>query len=151
MSGSCAFCEIVAGTRGQEVALERYGVVAFLCEPPATWGHLLVVPRTHRRDIWEIPREEAHGVMDAALLLSTVVRDELGAAGVNLRQNNGQAAGQDVFHFHLHVVPRYPGDTLGRGCVWGAPPWRPPQGGEAERRRVAEAIRAGIAAHVPSL
>jgi len=82
--------------------------------------------------------------MSAARLLARVVRDELGAIGVNLRQNSGSRAGQDVFHFHLHVVPRYEDDTVLPGCVWGEPPWEPPAGGDAERIRVASAIRQGV-------
>jgi histidine triad (HIT) family protein len=123
-------------------------VVAFLCEPPATWGHILVVPRVHRRDIWAIQTDEAAAAMSAAHMLAAVVRDELGATGVNLRQNNGREAGQDVFHFHLHVVPRYDDDTVQPGCVWGEPPWQPPAGGDEERRRVSAAIRRGVAARL---
>jgi histidine triad (HIT) family protein len=142
----CPFCEIVAGRRPQEIVYADDVVVGFLCEPPATWGHVLVVPRAHRTDIWDIPPDEAASAMRAAHLLAAVVHAELGAIGVNLRQNSGGKAGQDVFHFHLHVVPRYPDDTLLPGCVWGTPPWQPPPGGDAERRRVAETIRRGIAA-----
>jgi len=120
-------------------------VAAFLCEPPATWGHTLIVPRVRRRDIWEIEPDEAAAAMSLAHALARVVRDDLGATGVNLRQNSGASSGQDVFHFHLHVVPRYEGDTVLPGCVWGAPPWQPPEGGEAERRRVADTIRSGLA------
>ena len=124
-------------------------VVAFLCEPPATWGHILVAPRVHRRDIWAIQPDEAAAAMSAAHMLAAVVRDELGATGVNLRQNNGHEAGQDVFHFHLHVVPRYDDDdTVQPGCVWGEPPWQPPAGGDEERRRVSAAIRRGVAARL---
>ena len=130
---------------------EQDGVVAFLCEPPATWGHLLVVPRAHRRDIWDAPRDEAIAVMAAAHLLAGVVRDELGAVGVNLRQNSGAHAGQDVFHFHMHLVPRYEGDTVQPGCVWGEPPWQPPEGGDEERSRVADAIRRGVVARHTSV
>jgi histidine triad (HIT) family protein len=119
-------------------------VVAFLCEPPATWGHTLIVPRAHRRDIWEIEPDEAAAAMVLARQLARVVRDQLGATGVNLRQNSGASSGRDVFHFHLHVVPRYEGDTVLPGCVWGEPPWQPPEGGEAERGRVSVAIRRGL-------
>ena len=119
-------------------------VVAFLCEPPATWGHTLIVPRAHRRDLWEIEPDEALAAMSLAQALARVVRDELGATGVNLRQNSGESSGQDVFHFHLHVVPRHERDTVLPGCVWGVPPWQPPKGGEAERSRVAAAIRRGL-------
>jgi histidine triad (HIT) family protein len=144
MGDTCPFCEIVAGRPGEEILYEDDLVVAFLCEPPATWGHLLVVPREHREDIWSIGAEEAAAVMSAAHRLAAVLRDELGAEGVNLRQNSGLRAGQDVFHFHLHLVPRYEGDTVQPGCVWAVPGWEPPPGGEAERRRVADAIRRGI-------
>jgi histidine triad (HIT) family protein len=142
----CVFCEIVAGRKAQEIVYADETVVGFLCEPPATWGHMLVVPRVHRADIWQIQADEAAAAFVAARLLSEVVRDELNAVGVNLRQNNGSKAGQDVFHFHLHVVPRYPHDRLLPGCVWGIPPWEPPTGGNEERARVADAIRRGVAA-----
>ena len=85
-------------------------------------------------------------MMELARRLSRVIRDDLGATGVNLRQNSGARAGQDVFHFHVHVVPRYEDDTVLPGCVWGEPPWEPPQGGDFERRRVAEVLRAGLVA-----
>ncbi len=146
LSPACPFCEIVAGRSRQEIVYADDAVVAFLCEPPATWGHLLVVPRRHRADIWEISPEETASVILAARRLAEVVRDDLGAVGVNLRQNNGSKAGQDVFHFHLHLVPRYPDDTLLPGCIWGVPPWKPPTGGDEERRRVAETIRRGVKA-----
>ena len=146
MTKACVFCRIVLGDVHQEIVYEDGRVVAFLCEPPATWGHVLVVPRAHRRDIWDIEPDEAVAAMSAALRIAGVVREELGAVGVNLRQNSGAKAGQDVFHFHLHVVPRYEDDSVLPGCVWGQPPWRPPTGGDAARLRVAAAIRKGLAA-----
>lgn len=85
-------------------------------------------------------------MMRVAQLLSDIARSDLGAVGVNLRQNNGVKAGQDVFHFHMHVVPRYENDTLLPGCVWGMPPWEPPSGGDEERRRIADTVRRGVAA-----
>jgi histidine triad (HIT) family protein len=141
----CAFCEIVAGRREQEIVYSNGGLLAFLCEPPATWGHTLVVPRVHREDIWAIEPGEAAAAMEVARRLARVMREELGAVAVNLRQNSGRRAGQDVFHFHLHVVPRYEDDTVLPGCIWGIPPWQPPAGGAAERQRVAAALRQGLA------
>lgn len=141
---TCVFCEILARRRAQEIVYEDDTVAAFLCEPPATWGHVLVVPRAHRTDIWSIPADEVASVIRVAQVLSGIARSELGAVGVNLRQNNGAKAGQDVFHFHMHVVPRYEDDTLLPGCVWGMPPWAPPSGGDDERRRVAETLRRGF-------
>jgi histidine triad (HIT) family protein len=144
-STPCPFCEIVAGRLGQEIVYSDDTVVAFLCQPPATLGHVLVVPREHRRDIWDVEPEEAGAAMSAARLLAAVMRDDLGAVGVNMRQNSGSRAGQDVFHFHLHVVPRYADDTVLPGCVWGDPPWQPPPDGPEDRRRVADRIRRGLA------
>src|SRR3954454_2072649 len=142
----CPFCEIVAGRRKQEVVAAADDGVAFLCEPPATVGHTLIVPRLHRADIWELEPDESAAAAELAHSLARVMRDRLGAVGVNLRQNNGAKAGQDVFHFHLHVVPRYADDTLLPGGVWGDPPWEPPSGGDGERQRVADTIRRGVAA-----
>jgi histidine triad (HIT) family protein len=140
----CVFCEIIADRTDQEVVYADDVVVAFLCEPPATWGHTLIVPRTHRQDIWTVEPAESQAGMAVAQRLAHAMRAELGAVGVNLRQNSGSRAGQDVFHFHFHVVPRYEDDTVLPGCVWGMPPWQPPTGGDAERRRVAEALRGGL-------
>ena len=140
----CPFCEIVAGRRGEELIHGDAIVAAFLCDPPATSGHTLIVPRTHRVDIWDAVPQELAAAGELARRLAFVMRDRLGATGVNLRQNSGARAGQDVFHFHLHVVPRYEGDTVLPGCVWGMPPWQPPPNSAAERRRVAEELRAGL-------
>lgn len=142
---ACVFCEVIAGEREQEVVAANTDVLAFLCEPPATWGHTLIVPRAHRRDIWTVESREAASAIELAQRLARIMRDGLGATGINLRQNSGERAGQDVFHFHLHVVPRYADDAVLPGCVWGAPPWRPPEGGGAERSRVAGILRAGLA------
>lgn len=140
---ACPFCEIVAGRR-EELVYANESVAAFLCDPPATSGHTLIVPRLHRTDIWDVTREEAAAAVELARRLAEVMRDRLGATGVNLRQNSGAGAGQDVFHFHLHVVPRYVDDTVLPGCVWGMPPWQPPPNGLAERRRLAAALRDGL-------
>ena len=136
----CPFCEIVAGRR-DELVYANETVAAFLCDPPATAGHTLVVPRVHRTDIWDVMPEEAAAAVELARRLAEVMRDRLAATGVNLRQNSGARAGQDVFHFHLHVVPRYEGDTVLPGCVWGMPPWEPPANGAEERGRLATALR----------
>lgn len=139
------FCEILAKRRSQQIVYEDNMTAAFLCEPPATWGHVLVVPRAHRADIWSIGADEMASVIHVAWLLSDIARSELGAVGVNLRQNNGTRAGQDVFHFHMHVVPRYKDDTLLQGCVWGMPPWVPPSGGDERRQEVANTMRRAVA------
>jgi len=142
---SCPFCEIVEGRRDQEIVASDGDVVAFLCDPPATQGHTLVVPRRHRTDIWDTEPNELADSIELARRLAAAMRNGLGAVGVNLRQNSGSRAGQDVFHFHLHVVPRYEDDTVQPGCVWGAPPWVPPPNSAPERRQIAETLRASLA------
>jgi diadenosine tetraphosphate (Ap4A) HIT family hydrolase len=144
VTAACPCCQIVAGERGQEVVYADERVVAFLCEPPAAWGHVLVVPRAHVPDLWAIEPDDLRAVADTARRLAHALRTAVAAEGINLRQNSGRAAWQDVFHFHLHLVPRYAGDTLGRACVWGAPPWQPPEGGAEKRAEVAAAIRRAL-------
>jgi histidine triad (HIT) family protein len=141
----CPFCAIVEGRRDQEIVASDGDSVAFLCEPPATQGHTLIVPRSHRSDIWDVEEHELAQMAELARRLAAVMREGLGATGINLRQNSGARAGQDVFHFHLHVVPRYEDDTVQPGCVWGAPPWQPPRNGPEERCRAADALREGLA------
>jgi histidine triad (HIT) family protein len=142
---TCTFCEIVAGRRTEELLYADETVAAFLCNPPATPGHTLIVPRVHRSDVWEIEPPELGAAAELARQLAFVMRQRLGAIGVNLRQNSGARSGQDVFHFHLHVVPRYEDDTVQPGCVWGAPPWDPPLNDAAERRRLTAILSAGLA------
>jgi len=141
----CPFCAIVEGRRDQEIVASDGDSVAFLCEPPATQGHTLIVPRSHRSDIWDVEEDELAQIAELGRRLAAVMREGLGATGINLRQNSEARAGQDVFHFHLHVVPRYEDDTIQPGCVWGAPPWQPPPNRSEERRRVADALREGLA------
>jgi diadenosine tetraphosphate (Ap4A) HIT family hydrolase len=141
----CPFCQIIAGERHQEIVYADASVVAFLCEPPAAWGHVLVVPRRHVGDVWGIEESELIEVTSAARKVAHSLRSAVGADGVSLRQNSGDGSGQDVSHFHLHVVPRHHGDPLGPACVWGIAPWRPPEGGDVKRRQVADAIREALA------
>jgi hypothetical protein len=75
----------------------------------------------------------------------------LSADGVCLRQNSGDASGQDVYYFHMHVVPRHEGDLLGRACIWGVAPWKPPKGGQRKRRQVADLSDALSLSVIPAL
>ncbi len=109
---SCLFCDIVAGRIPATIVDEDERTVAFMDVNPATRGHALVVPRTHVADLHEITTDELAAVMTAAKRLAGRVRDALGADGVNLINSCGEAAWQTVFHFHLHVIPRYADDPL---------------------------------------
>ncbi len=113
----CLFCRIVRGEIPARVVREDERTVAFLDIAPATRGHLLVIPRAHAVDLTEIAPVDLTACVLAAQDLGRRVLDRLGADGVNLIQSNRAAAWQSVFHFHLHVIPRYVGDGL-------QPPWR---------------------------
>ena len=108
--------------------------VAFMDINPATRGHAIVVPRRHVRDLLEISRDDLDAVMAVAQELARRAGDRLGAVGVNLLNSCGEAAWQAVFHFHIHVIPRYAGDPLRL-------PWVPAEGDPEEIAAAADALR----------
>lgn len=103
----CLFCGIVAGAIPSTKVDEDELTYAFMDISPATPGHALVVPKRHSTNIYDVPPEDLAAVVAAAQRLALRVRDGLGADGVNLNNACGPAAGQTVFHFHFHVIPRY--------------------------------------------
>jgi histidine triad (HIT) family protein len=113
MSDQCIFCEIVRGTSPASFVYQDDTVVAFMDVQPITQGHMLVVPRQHAELMSEIPETVAMRTFRVARGLGQLARSVLGAAGVNLLVMDGEAAYQDVPHFHVHVIPRYPQDGFG--------------------------------------
>ena len=85
---------------------------------PATRGHVLVVPKEHFDNIFSMDEKTAGHVFAVASKIAKFLNDELGCDGMNLLQNNGEIAGQTVFHFHMHLIPRYKGDEV--GLTWKA-------------------------------
>lgn len=112
MAEGCIFCRIVAGELPATIVDEDDRTIAFMDISPATRGHALVIPRRHVSDLHEIDSEDLTAVAAGAQRLAAKLRDRLGAEGVNLLNSNGAAAWQTVFHFHVHVIPRYAGDPL---------------------------------------
>jgi histidine triad (HIT) family protein len=108
----CLFCKIVAGDIPGTKVAEDERTVAFMDINPATRGHLLVVPREHATDLLEIAPDDLAAVAAAGQRMARLVKERLGADGVNLLNSCGSAAWQTVFHFHLHVIPRYDDDPL---------------------------------------
>ena len=108
----CLFCKIVAGEIPGTIVAEDARTIAFMDINPATRGHALVIPRAHARDVHDIDPEDLKAVAVAAQTLASHALDKLGADGVNLLNSSGRAAWQTVFHFHMHVIPRYAGDPL---------------------------------------
>ncbi|HET7853282.1 MAG TPA: HIT family protein [Candidatus Methylomirabilis sp.] len=112
MSG-CLFCQIAQGERPSHTIFAGDGVMAFLDIFPCAPGHTLVIPRQHYATLSDMPPEEVGRLFQAAAMVAAKVQGALGAAGFNLGINNGKAAGQEVFHVHIHIIPRYPGDGGG--------------------------------------
>ena len=130
----CLFCKIVAGELPAQIVDEDELTVTFMDINPATRGHMLAVPRRHSRDLLEIEREDLEAVAVAAQRAARKAHDRLGADGVNLLNSRGRAAWQTVYHFHIHIIPRYEGDPLRL-------PWTPAPGDPDEIAVVADELR----------
>jgi histidine triad (HIT) family protein len=130
----CIFCKVIAGELPAQIVDEDERTVAFMDISPATRGHALVVPRKHSRDLLEIEREDLAATIIAAQRLARRVSERLGADGVNLINSCGSAAWQTVYHFHVHVIPRYAGDPLRL-------PWTPAPGDQEEIAETAQQLR----------
>ncbi len=113
MTDECVFCEILRGDSPASFTYQDDTVVAFLDVQPITHGHMLVVPRDHAVLMSDLNETVAMRTFRVARQLSSVARRVLGASGVNLFVADGETAFQDVPHFHVHVIPRYPGDGFG--------------------------------------
>lgn len=108
----CPFCAIVGLRAPAREVLRTETVVVFLPDVPAVLGHTLVVPRAHLPNIWAVGQREAHDLADATRRVAAAVAEATNAEGINIIQSNGTAAGQSVFHLHVHVVPRKSGDRM---------------------------------------
>ncbi len=130
---SCIFCRILAGELPATIIDEDDRTLAFMDINPATRGHALVIPRTHARDLLVVEPDDLAAVSAAAASLAARMSAGLGATGVNLLNSCGSAAWQTVFHFHLHVIPRYDSDPLRL-------PWTPTPGDPSEIAAAAQDI-----------
>jgi histidine triad (HIT) family protein len=108
----CLFCKIAAGELPSERVDEDEHTLAFMDINPWTRGHALVIPKRHSKNLYEIGDEDLHHTAASAQRLSVRMRDALGAEGVNLLNCCEPAAWQTVFHFHVHVIPRFSDDPL---------------------------------------
>jgi histidine triad (HIT) family protein len=121
----CIFCKIAAGELPARIVDEDERTVAFMDIAPATRGHALVIPRAHTRNLLEIEPADLQATALAARRLAQHAVERLGAQGINLLNSCGAAAWQTVFHFHVHVIPRYEDDPLRL-------PWVPSPGDQDE-------------------
>jgi histidine triad (HIT) family protein len=132
--GDCIFCKIVAGEIPSERVDEDEYTLAFVDLNPWTRGHSLVIPKEHSKDLLQVSDEDLARTAQAAKRLSKRMVERLGCDGINLLNSCGQAAWQTIFHFHIHVIPRYVGDPLQL-------PTRPQEANPDELAKVAEELR----------
>ena len=113
---NCIFCKLANGIIPTNSIYEDEKFNVILDAGPATKGHALIIPKDHYKNIYELPEETAGEVFKLAKKLAIKMTDKLGADGFNIVQNNNEVAGQSVFHFHMHLIPRYEGD--GQHILW---------------------------------
>lgn len=130
----CIFCKIIAREIPGQIVAEDEHTIAFMDINPATRGHALVIPRRHSRDLLEIDETDLAATIAGAKQIAARVKERLGADGVSLLNSCGAAAWQTVFHFHIHVIPRYTDDPLRL-------PWTPAPGDIHEIAAVADQLR----------
>lgn len=110
---NCIFCKLANGEIPTATIYEDDEFKVILDLGPATKGHALILPKEHYANIYEIDEEVAGRAFKLAKKMVTKLTEVLGCDGYNIVQNNGEAAGQTVFHFHMHLIPRYEGDQVG--------------------------------------
>ncbi len=131
---NCLFCKIVAGDIPSVRVAQDERAVAFMDISPASRGHTLVIPKAHSTDLLEIGPQDLAACASMAQRIAARAKDVLGADGVNLLNSCGADAWQTVFHFHIHVIPRYAGDPLRL-------PWIPAAGDPDEIAAAGAALR----------
>lgn len=116
---NCIFCKIANGEIPSTTIYENSDFRVFFDINPASKGHCLIVPKQHYNDIFDMDAETGGKLFSLATVVARSLKKELNCEGMNIVQNNGLIAGQTVFHFHLHLIPRYTGDTVNVGWVPG--------------------------------
>ena len=130
---NCIFCKIAAGEIPSQTVYEDDEFRVILDLGPAAKGHALILPKEHFKDVTELKEPYASKVLPLAAKIGKAMKEGLGCSGFNLVQNNGEAAGQTVMHFHVHVIPRYEGETE---AIASWTPTKPEQDELAENARM---------------
>lgn len=132
---NCIFCKIAAGSIPSSSIYEDDDFKVILDINPASKGHAVILPKNHAANLFELPEDDAEKIFKVAKKCGAAMMKTLGCDGLNVLQNNGEAAGQTVFHLHTHLIPRYNGDTVAIG-------WQPETLEDAEK--LAQEIKAGF-------
>ncbi|MEJ5300093.1 MAG: HIT family protein [Thermodesulforhabdaceae bacterium] len=133
---SCIFCQIVKGTIPSAKLYEDDFVLSFLDINPINPGHALVIPKKHYPTILDVDDEDLKKTAAVTKLVARALKEALSCDGINILQNNFEAAGQLIHHFHIHVIPRFEGDGL---KVWAGKPYK-----EGAMKEVQEKVLAVI-------
>lgn len=107
MKDDCIFCKLANGIFDTNTLYEDADFRVIFDANPATEGHVLILPKEHYSNVFELPEDLAGKAFVLAKKIAYALKEVTGCAGVNILQNNGEAAGQTVFHFHMHIIPRY--------------------------------------------
>lgn len=130
----CIFCKIAAGDIPSNTVYEDERFRVILDLNPASKGHALILPKNHADDLFDLPEEDRAAVLSVAAKVAGAMKKALSCSGINIVQNNGESAGQTVKHFHLHIIPRYDGDSA---MVL----WNPGKSEPDEQAKISEAIK----------
>lgn len=133
----CLFCNIAAGEIPSTTLYEDDDFRVFFDINPASKGHCLIIPKQHADNIFDLDGTTAASLFTLATKVARALNTQLNCEGLNLVQNNGTIAGQTVFHFHLHLIPRYAGDTVNVQ-------WQPQEADPEELKALAEAVGSHI-------
>ena len=136
----CLFCKIIAGEIPSNTIYEDDTFKVILDASPASKGHALILPKKHYADIYDIDEEVAGKAMKLAKKLAGHMTEVLGCDGFNILQNNHEVAGQTVFHFHMHLIPRYEGDNAGIAA------WKQGTLEDAVKEQIIESVTAELKA-----
>ncbi len=109
---NCIFCDIISRHESAEILFENEKIISFLDIRPVNYGHALVIPKVHYENFLAVPRDDLCKLTEAAQLISNAIVKSLKPDGFNIVVNNGTAAGQSVFHFHFHIIPRFHKDDF---------------------------------------
>lgn len=133
MDNNCIFCKIIGNEIPSATIYEDENFKVIMDISPAAKGHAIMIAKKHIPDIFELDIDTAKEAYVVASKVAKAMKDELHCDGINILQNNGEAAGQTVFHFHIHMVPRFINDSV-------IISWKPVKYGEGEAKALAEAI-----------
>ena len=130
----CIFCKIAGGDIPSSTVYEDEQFRVLLDLSPATKGHALILPKQHYANIFEIDENILRDLIVLAKKVASAMKETLNCDGVNIVQNNGEVAGQTVFHFHMHMIPRYKNDNVGLG-------WHMGELSEADKNEILEKLK----------